>query len=141
MAMSYGYVYVAQVSLGANKQQLLNAFTEAESYNGPSLIIAYTPCIAHGANMSKSVDEEKLAVDSGYWHLFRFDPRLKKDGKNPFVLDSKAPTVDFKSFLSGENRFNSLKKTNPETAEKLFAEAEEESKELLSFYQKLSQLI
>ena len=138
MAMSYGYVYVAQVSMGANKQQLLNALTEAEAYNGPSLIIAYSPCIAHGVNMSKSQEEEKLAVDCGYWHLFRFNPTLKAEGKNPFQLDSKAPTEDFQAFLERENRFASLKRTDPERAALLFAQAEENSKELFAFYQTLA---
>ena len=138
MAMSYGYVYVAQVSMGANKQQFLNALTEAEAYDGPSLIIAYSPCIAHGANMSKSQEEEKLAVECGYWHLFRHNPALKAEGKNPFILDSKAPTRDFAEFLAGENRFAALKKADPERAKLLFAQAEENSKELFSFYQALA---
>ncbi|MBQ8685438.1 MAG: pyruvate:ferredoxin (flavodoxin) oxidoreductase [Clostridia bacterium] len=140
MAMSYGYVYVAQVSMGANKQQFLNALSEAESYDGPSLIIAYSPCIAHGANMSRCMDEERLAVECGYWALYRFDPRLKDAGKNPFVLDSKAPTADFRAFLMGENRFASLKKIVPDEAEALFAQAEAAHKEKLALYQKLAQL-
>jgi pyruvate-ferredoxin/flavodoxin oxidoreductase len=138
MAMSYGYVYVAQVSMGANKQQLLTALTEAEAYDGPALIIAYSPCIAHGVNMSKSQEEEKLAVDCGYWHLFRYNPALKNEGKNPFVLDSKEPTADFKNFLLGENRFASLKNIDPDRAEKLFSQAETHSKELFAFYQALA---
>ena len=137
MAMSYGHVYVAQVSMGANKQQLLNALTEAEAHNGPSLIIAYSPCISHGVNMSKCMEEEKRAVDCGYWHLYRFNPDLQQAGKNPFILDSKAPTADFKTFLNGEIRFASLKKTAPEIAETLFETAEKESKTLFRFYQKL----
>ncbi len=138
MAMSYGYVYVAQVSLGANKQQLLNAFTEAEAYDGPSIIIAYSPCIAHGVTMAKSIDEEKRAVESGYWQLYRFNPKLLEEGKNPLSLDSKAPTVEFTDFLMGENRFAALKNTAPERAEILFAEAEKESRRRFAFYQKLS---
>ena len=140
MAMSYGYVYVAQVSMGANKQQLLNALTEAESYPGPSLIIAYSPCIAHGVHMSKSMEEERLAVESGYWHLYRFNPLLKAEDKNPFILDSKPPTVEFKDFIMRENRFLSLIKSNPDEAEKLFQTAEAESKALYDFYKKLSEL-
>ena len=140
MAMSYGYVYVAQVSMGANKQQLLNAFTEAESYDGPSLIIAYSPCISHGVNMSKCMQEEKRAVDSGYWLLYRFNPALKTQNKNPFILDSKEPTADFKAFLEGENRFVSLRKTDPAAAEALWSQAEEEARERFKLYQRLGAL-
>ena len=134
MAMSYGYVYVAQVSMGANKQQLLNALTEAESYNGPSLVLAYSPCIAHGVPMSRCMEEEKLAVESGYWNLYRFDPRKEQ----PFQLDSPSPTKPFRDFLMGENRFAQLKKSQPEIAEKLFLEAEENSKKRRLFYEKLA---
>ena len=140
MAMSYGYVYVAQVSMGANKQQFLNALTEAEAYDGPSLIIAYSPCINHGVNMSLCMEEEKLAVDSGYWQLYRFNPALKEQGKNPFILDCKAPTMDYESFILRENRFASLKKARPEEAEDLFEQAAKESKENFAFYQKLSEI-
>ncbi|MBR1974983.1 MAG: pyruvate:ferredoxin (flavodoxin) oxidoreductase [Clostridia bacterium] len=141
MAMSYGYVYVAQVSMGADKQQLLNALTEAESYDGPSLIIAYSPCISHGVNMSKSMDEERDAVACGYFPLFRFNPRNKLEGKSPFTLDSKEPTLDFKSFLLGENRFASLKNINPQLADELFERAEKESRERLAFYKKLTEIL
>ena len=141
MAMTYGHVYVAQVSLGANKQQLLNAFTEAEAHDGPSLIIAYTPCIAHGANMSLSVEEERRAVECGYWQLYRFNPALKAEGKSPLILDSKAPNGDYREFLMGENRFASLKKAQPQIAEELFSQAEQNSKDLYNFYQKLSEIL
>ena len=141
MAMSYGYVYVAQVSMGANMQQLLNALTEAESYDGPSLVIAYAPCIAHGVNLSKCMEEERRAVESGYWQLFRFNPALEKAGKNPFILDHKAPMVEFTDFLMGENRFASLKNSDPERAEKLFHEGEQDSKKRLAFYRKLHDLL
>ena len=140
MAMTYGYVYVAQVAMGANKQQFLNALTEAESYNGPSLIIAYSPCISHGVNMSKCMEEERNAVESGYWQLYRFNPALKAQNKNPFTLDSKAPTRDFKEFLLGENRFAALKKTNPTLADELFTRAEQERDERLRFYERLTAL-
>ena len=140
MAMSYGYVYVAQVSMGANKQQLLNALVEAESYDGPSLIIAYSPCIAHGFNLSKCMEEEQLAVESGYWQLYRYDPRLKEENKNPFRLDSKAPTKDFKEFLLGENRFTGLKNQNPILADELFKRAEIFSKERRDFFERLANL-
>jgi pyruvate-ferredoxin/flavodoxin oxidoreductase len=131
IAMSYGYIYVAQVAMGYNKQQCLNAIKEAESYNGPSLIIAYAPCINHGIKkgMSKAQEEEKLAVESGYWHCFRFDPRLAAEGKNPFQLDSKAPTKDYKEFLDGEVRYNSLKRANPARAEQLFDKAAQNAEE------------
>ena len=139
MAMSYGYVYVAQVSMGANKQQFLNALIEAEKYHGPSLIIAYAPCINHGINMSKSQEEEKRAVDCGYWQLYRYNPELKEEGKNPFILDSKEPTGDYQEFILGETRYSSLKKTQPEMAEKLFKENEEESKARYEGYKKLAE--
>ena len=137
MAMTYGNVYVAQVSIGANKQQFLNALTEAESYEGPSLIIAYSPCISHGVHMSKCMEEEKRAVESGYFPLFRFDPRKE----TPLTLDSKAPTADFQDFLAGENRFASLQKSKPEIAQALFAQAEEGSKKRLEFLERLTKIL
>ncbi|MBP3423166.1 MAG: pyruvate:ferredoxin (flavodoxin) oxidoreductase, partial [Clostridia bacterium] len=139
MTMQYQTAYVAQVCLGANMQQLVKALTEAEAFDGPSLIIAYTPCIAHGVSMSKSIEEERLAVDCGYWHLFRYDPRLIAEGKNPFQLDSKAPTKPIREFLDSENRFASLKKSNPQAAEALFKQAEQESKTLFSVYKRLAE--
>ena len=138
MAMSYGYVYVAQCSMGYNKQQLLNALTEAEKYDGPSLIICYAPCINHGINMAKSQDEEKKAVESGYWQLYRYNPTLADEGKNPFTLDSKEPTADYKSFLLGETRYASLMKARPEIAEELFKQTEEDSKARLETYKRLA---
>ena len=138
MAMSYGYVYVAQVSMGSNKQQFLNALLEAEKYNGPSIIIAYAPCINHGINMSKSQDEEKRAVECGYWQLYRYNPSLEAEGKNPFILDSKDPTGDYQAFILGETRYSSLKKTQPEAAEQLFQINEEESKARYAGYKKLA---
>ncbi len=137
MAMTYQNVYVAQVSMGANKGQLLNALTEAEAYDGPSLIIAYSPCIAHGIDMGLCMEEEKRAVESGYWVLYRFNPTMPR----PFQLDSKPPTLNFQEFLSGENRFAALKKSNPKEAEILFKRAEEESKKRYAFYEKLSLLL
>ena len=121
MAMTYGYVYVASICMGADKQGVIRAFREAEAYKGPSLIIAYAPCINQGVRkgMGKSMEEGKLAVASGYWNLFRYNPDLVKEGKNPFVLDSKAPTGDLEEFLSGENRFASLSKKDPETSRQL----------------------
>ena len=128
MAMTYGYVYVASVAMGANKNQLLKAVKEAESYPGPSLIIAYAPCINHGirAGMGKTQNEEKLAVESGYWPLYRYDPRLTEEGKNPFQLDSKEPNGTLREFIMGEIRYNSLTRTFPKEAEKLHKKLEED---------------
>jgi pyruvate-ferredoxin/flavodoxin oxidoreductase len=128
MAMTYGYVYVANIGMGANKQQTIKALIEAESYDGPSLIMAYSPCINHGIRkgMGKTQEETKLAVQTGYWPLYRFNPRLKAEGKNPFILDSKAPDGKLKEFLSGEVRYASLKKMFPEEAERLHKRLEEE---------------
>ncbi len=130
IAMSYGYVYVAQIAQGADYNQCIKAFVEAESYDGPSLIIAYAPCINHGikGGMKGAQTEEKRAVQSGYWHLFRFDPRLADQGKNPFQLDSKAPTADYQEFLQSEVRYNRLSRSNPERAKELFAKAEKDAK-------------
>ena len=138
MATNYKDVYVAQVSMGANMNQFLTAITEAEAYNGVSLIIAYAPCINHGINMSNSQSEMKRAVDSGYWHLWRYNPTLKEMGKNPFILDSKEPTLDYEEFLMNESRYKSLKAKNPELAEKLFEEAKALAKERYEGYLKLS---
>jgi pyruvate-ferredoxin/flavodoxin oxidoreductase len=128
MAMTYGYVYVANIGMGANKQQTIKALVEAESYDGPSLIMAYSPCINHGIRkgMGKTQEETKLAVQTGYWPLYRYNPTLKAEGKNPFILDSKAPDGKLKEFLSGEVRYASLKKMFPEEAEKLHSRLEEE---------------
>lgn len=141
MAMSYGYVYVAQVAMGANQAQYLKAIREAEAYPGPSLIIAYSPCINHGlrASMGKSQNEEKLAVESGYWSLYRYNPALEAEGKNPFVLDSNVPDwTKFQSFLNGEVRYTSLKKAFPEAADELFKAAEENAKWRYNSYRRLA---
>ena len=126
IAMSYGYIYTAQVSMGADKNQCLKAMIEAESYQGPSLIIAYAPCINHGikGGMIHAQEEEKKAVDAGYWHLFRYDPRLAAEGKNPFHLDSKKPTMSYEDFIMNEVRYNALARSNPDRAKELFAIAE-----------------
>ncbi|MBR2947021.1 MAG: pyruvate:ferredoxin (flavodoxin) oxidoreductase [Bacteroidales bacterium] len=141
MAMSYGYVYVAQVAMGASPAQYFNVLKEAEAYNGPSLIIAYAPCINHGLRngMGKSQAEEKLAVECGYWHLYRFNPALAEEGKNPFTLDSKEPDWSkFQEFIKGEVRYSSLLKTFPQVAEELFAKTEEFAKLRYESYKKLS---
>ena len=126
IAMTYGYVYVAQVAMGADMNQCIKAFSEAESYHGPSIILAYAPCINHGikGGMGVSQVEEKKAVAAGYWHNFRFDPRRADEGQNPFQLDSKAPTASYRDFIMGEVRYNSLTRSFPDRAEKLFANAE-----------------
>ena len=142
MAMSYGYVYVATVGMGANKQQLLKAFSEAEAYDGPSLIMAYSPCINHGIRkgMGKAQEETELAVKSGYWPLYRYNPELKKEGKNPFVLDSKEPDGSLQEFLSGEVRYASLQKTFPEEATRLHAQLEKEFNARYKALKRLSEL-
>ncbi|WP_026476889.1 pyruvate:ferredoxin (flavodoxin) oxidoreductase [Alkaliphilus transvaalensis] len=141
IAMSYGYVYVAQVAMGADKNQLIKAMKEAEAYNGPSIVIAYSPCIAHGikAGMGKTQEQSKKAVEAGYWHLYRFNPELKDQGKNPFVLDSKEPKASFKDFLMGEVRYASLVKAFPEQAEELFLKAQQEAEERYQTYSRLAQ--
>ncbi len=142
IAATYGYVYVAQVAIGADKNQYMKALKEAESYNGPSLIIAYAPCINHGikAGMGKTVEREKKAVEAGYWHLYRFNPLLKEEGKNPFILDSKEPKASFREFLEGEVRYTSLQNSFPEISEELFAKAEEDAKERYEGYKRMAEM-
>ncbi|GIW27983.1 MAG: pyruvate-flavodoxin oxidoreductase [Meiothermus sp.] len=125
IAMSYGYVYVAQVAMGANDAQTVKAFLEAESYPGPALIIAYSHCIAHGIDMAKGMEQQKLAAESAYWPLFRYDPRLKAQGKNPFQLDSRPPKIGFKDYALHENRYRMLRQINPQAAEQMFQAAQE----------------
>ena len=148
METTYGYIYVAQIAMGADNAQTLKAIREAEAYPGPSLVIAYAPCINHGIkgtkeekrNMGRSQHEEALAVECGYWHLWRFNPELAKEGKNPFQLDSKAPQWDkFQGYLMGEVRFSSLKKADPEHAEELFSETEKSAKRRYQAYVRKSQ--
>ena len=142
MAMSYGYVYVAQIGQGADYKQCIDAFNEAESYHGPSIVIAYAPCINHGikGGMGKSQTQIKNAVAAGYWHLFRFDPRLTLEGKNPFQMDSKAPTTDYKEFIGGEVRYSSLTRSFPERAERLFDKAAKNATEKYDHLLRLSKL-
>ncbi|MGI5901117.1 MAG: pyruvate:ferredoxin (flavodoxin) oxidoreductase [Desulfitobacteriia bacterium] len=140
MAMSYGYVYVAQIAMGADMQQTIKALIEAEKYRGPSLVIAYSTCINHGikGGMGTSLRQQKRAVQAGYWHLYRYNPLLKQEGKNPFILDSKEPKGDFKEFLESEIRYSSLKKAFPETAEELFNKAQEDAQERYENYKRLA---
>ncbi|MFQ9259098.1 MAG: pyruvate:ferredoxin (flavodoxin) oxidoreductase [Blautia sp.] len=142
IAMSYGYVYVAQIAMGADYNQAVKAIAEAEAYPGPSLIIAYAPCINHGIKkgMSKAQTEEQLAVQTGYWHCFRFNPALAAEGKSAFTLDSKAPSGDYQEFLNGEVRYNSLKRANPAKAERLFGKNEQEAKDRYTYLNKLVKL-
>ena len=140
MAMSYGYVYVAQVAMGADPAQTLKAIREAEAYDGPSIIICYCPCIEHGmkCGMGLSQKAQKDAVEAGYWHLYRYNPDLKDEGKNPFILDSKQPTGDFQKYLLGQNRYASLKLSFPDKADALYAKAEQDAKERLASYENLA---
>jgi len=140
IATTYGYVYVAQIAMGADQSQTLKAIREAEAYDGPSIIIAYAPCINHGlrGGMGKSQQEEKDAVACGYWHLWRYNPSLEAEGKNPFTLDSKEPQWEkFQDFLKGEVRFSSVAKQYPKEADELFRAAEENAKWRYKSYQRL----
>lgn len=139
MAMSYGNVYVARVAMGANKIQTLRAFIEAENYNGPSIIIAYSHCIAHGIDMSLGMNQQKLAVQSGAWNIFRYNPVLAEEGKNPLKLDSKEPSIDISEYMNNEIRFRSLKKIDAERAEKLLGIARKEAQEKYKYFKYLSE--
>ncbi len=141
IAMTYGYVYVAQIAMGADMNQTMKAIKEAEQYKGPSLIIAYSPCINHGikTGMGTSMMEERRAVEAGYWQLYRYNPDLRKEGKNPFILDSKAPTNDFKDFIHGEIRYSQLMNVFPDIAGKMFEMAEQHANERYQRYKKLSE--
>lgn len=142
MAMSYGYVYVAQISMGANMNHTIKAIAEAEAYNGPSLIIAYSPCVSHGikSGMGTSIAEEKKAVEAGYWHLYRYNPVLAEQGKNPFILDSKEPTDSYKDFINGEVRYSQLMNVFPETAGDMYNVAEKHAKEKYAMYKRLAEM-
>lgn len=141
IAMSYGYVYVAQVGMGADKNQLMKAILEAEAYDGPSLIIAYSPCVTHGIRkgMNKAQENIKDAVDVGYWNLYRYNPDLKKEGKNPFTLDSKAPNGNFRDFILGQVRYSALQQEFPEVAETLFEMTEEHANKRYESYKRLAE--
>lgn len=142
MAMTYGYVYVAQIALGANMGHAIKCITEAEKYKGPSLIIAYAPCISHGikSGMGTSILEEKRAVEAGYWHLYKYNPLLALEGKNPFSLDSKEPTKPYREFITNEIRYSSLANTFPDYAEKLFSDSEADARERYLTYKRLSEM-
>ncbi|MBD3276182.1 MAG: pyruvate:ferredoxin (flavodoxin) oxidoreductase, partial [Candidatus Marinimicrobia bacterium] len=138
MAMSYGNVYVAQISMGAKDAQTIRAFLEAESYDGPSIIIAYSPCIAHGYDLAKGAEQSALAVESGYWPIYRYDPRLAEDGKNPLQLDSKGPKIPLEDYAYNETRYKMLKKSYPERAEKLMKLAQEDVNEQWKVYEQMA---
>ena len=139
MTMSYGYVYVTSIALGANDAHTVKAIKEAEAYDGPSLILAYSHCIAHGINMRLGLNEQKLAVDSGAWMLYRFNPERSKEGQNPFILDSKKPSISLKDYAYNETRFKSLLKINPKDAEALMEEAQKEAEAKWKQYEKLAE--
>jgi pyruvate-ferredoxin/flavodoxin oxidoreductase len=138
MAMSYGYVYVAKIAMGANINQTIKAFHEAESYPGPSLIIAYSHCINHGIDMSRGQEQQKAAVTSGLWPLFRYDPRLKEQEKNPFQLDSREATTALEDFMYKETRFMSLKSASPDRADALLAKAKAQTERVWKEYKYLA---
>ncbi|MCK5360954.1 MAG: pyruvate:ferredoxin (flavodoxin) oxidoreductase, partial [Gammaproteobacteria bacterium] len=139
-AMAYENVYVAHVAFGAKDMQTLKAFMEAESYPGPSLIIAYSPCIAHGVDLSYNLRQQELAIKSGHWNLYRYDPRRLESGKNPLQLDSKEPSIPYMDFASTEMRFSMLQRSHPETSRELFKQAEDEAMARYQHYKKLSEI-
>jgi pyruvate-ferredoxin/flavodoxin oxidoreductase len=140
MAFVYGNIYVAKVAMGANPNQTVKAFVEAEAYPGPSLIIAYAHCIAHGYNLLHGYEHQKQAVNSGHWPLYRFDPRLKDEGKNPLQLDSRAPSFDFKEYAYGENRYRTLTQSKPEAAAQLIELAGKDAAERYALMEQLANL-
>ena len=135
--MSYGYVYVASVALGADRNQTLKAFQEAEAYNGPSIIFAYAPCIAHGIDMSKTQTEQKRAVEAGYFPLYRYNPQ----NEQPFTWDAKDPSGNYQDFIRSEGRYKSLMKTNPEAAEALYTQAEKDAATRMSVFKAVGELL
>lgn len=141
MFMSYGYIYVAQIAMGADKAQTIKALAEAEAYPGPSVVIAYCPCINHGikTGMSHSQEEQKMAVECGYWSLYRYNPLLMEEGKNPFIMDSKPPKGDFCDYLMNEVRFASLMKVKPDEAEGLYKKTESDAMNRIRYYQKMAE--
>ena len=138
IAMSYGYVYVARVAMGANDQQTLRAFLEAEAYDGPSLIIAYSHCIAHGYDMAKGLEQQKLAVQSGHWPMYRYDPRMAEKGQNPLLIESKEPTIPVSQYAYNETRYRMLTQMDEARAEKLMAEAQHDAKARWTLYQQMA---
>ena len=140
IAMSYGYVYVARVAMGANDQQTLRALLEAEAYDGPSIVIAYSPCIAHGYDLSKSLEQSKLAVQSGHWPMYRYDPRLAIQGQNPLVIESKEPSIPVSQYAYNETRYRMLTQMNEGRAEELMKEAQHDAKARWTLYQQMASM-
>jgi pyruvate-ferredoxin/flavodoxin oxidoreductase len=140
LAMTYGNVYVAQIAMGASDVQTVRALIEAEAYDGPSLIIAYSHCIAHGINMQKGLDQQDLAVKSGYWPLYRYNPEMAAKGENPFKLDSKAPSIPLKEYAYNETRYKMLTKINPDAAQTLIKLAQKDVNEKWHIYQQLADM-
>jgi pyruvate-ferredoxin/flavodoxin oxidoreductase len=140
IAMSYGYVYVARVAMGANDQQTLRAFLEADAYEGPSLIIAYSHCIAHGIDMRKGLDQQKLAVNSGVWPMYRYNPMLALEGKNPLIIDSKDPTVDVQEYAYNETRYRMLVQADEARAEMLMRQAREDARKRWELYKQMASI-
>lgn len=140
MAMAYGNVYVAQIAMGASDKQTLQAFIEAEAWEGPSLIIAYSHCIAHGIDMTKGLDQQKLAVDAGAWPLFRYDPQAVDEGRNPLKIDSKKPKISIKEYALNENRYRMLMQSDPARAEELLERAQRDNESRWTYYQKLAEM-
>jgi pyruvate-ferredoxin/flavodoxin oxidoreductase len=138
IAMSYGYVYVARIAMGASDQQTLRAFLEAEAYDGPSLIIAYSHCIAHGYDMARGLEQQKLAVQSGHWPLYRYDPRLALQGQNPLIIESKEPSIPFSQYAYNETRYKMLSQLDEERAEQLMREAQHDAKSRWTLYQQMA---
>ena len=136
--MTYGYVYVARIAMGYNRIQTIKAFLEAEAYNGPSLIIAYSHCIAHGYSLTDGMNQQKAAVTSGMWPLYRYNPELKAEGKNPFILDSKEPSTDVKDYVYNEVRFRAMQQSNPERAEMLLEQLRKDVQEQYKEYKYLA---
>jgi pyruvate-ferredoxin/flavodoxin oxidoreductase len=138
IAMSYGYVYVARIAMGANDQQTLRAILEAEAYDGPSLIIAYSHCIAHGYDLARGLEQQKLAVQSGYWPLYRYDPRLADEGKNPLIVESKEPSIPLSQYAYNETRYKMLIQMDEARAEQLMKEATHDAKSRWTLYQQMA---
>jgi pyruvate-ferredoxin/flavodoxin oxidoreductase len=140
IAMSYGYVYVARVAMGANDQQTLKALLEAEAYNGPSLVIAYSPCIAHGYDMARSLEQTKLAVQSGHWPMYRYNPALAEQGQNPLVIESKEPSIPISQYAYNETRYKMLIQMDEDRAEMLMKEAQHDAKSRWTLYQQMASM-
>jgi pyruvate-ferredoxin/flavodoxin oxidoreductase len=138
IAMSYGYVYVARIAMGANDQQTLKALLEAESYDGPSLVIAYSPCIAHGYDMAKSLEQTKLAVQSGHWPMYRYDPRMTALGQNPLMIESKEPSIPISQYAYNETRYKMLTQLDEDRAEELMREAQQDARSRWNLYQQMA---